>query len=299
MLKTFKKLSILDIVNLIMLVCITVIYIITFNKTPWRLSLFIIYFFMFLYLFVSIWLRSRNISNNVKTLFLFVHPVIFLFALFETFFMLLPYFNTSVYDSLLENIDVAILGVSPTLWIEQFSTPLLTDIMYLFYFFYFPMPLIILGWMLYKGKHKDIEKSMFSLLLCYYGAYLIYFFVPAQGPRFFLHESYSLVLNGYFLAAPIHAVIDALEPNKLDAFPSLHTAILTVTMIITFKNNRKIFIWFIIAAIGIIISLIYCRYHYFIDIVAGLIWAILITILAEKMYTYYSAFFTDHFGKRY
>jgi len=243
-------------------------------------------------------MRSTDLKNNYKVLLMFVNPVIFLFSIFESFFMLLPYFNNNRYDALLEKADLFILGVSPTLWVEQFISPMLTDILYLFYFFYFPMPLIILGWMLKKKKYKEIEKTMFIFLFCYYGAYLLYFLIPAQGPRFFLSESYTIPLKGYFLAGPIHAIIDTLEPNKLDAFPSLHTAILIVTMAVSYLYNKKIFIWFLPLTVGILISLIYCRYHYFIDIMAGLIWATFTLIFASFIYRKSSTFFIDHFGVR-
>ena len=62
------------------------------------------------------------------------------------------------YDALLDKIDIAILSVSPIIYIEQFTHPLFTDIFYLFYLIYFPMPIIILGVMFKKNMFVEVEK---------------------------------------------------------------------------------------------------------------------------------------------
>lgn len=291
----YKRLSIIDVLNFLILAVVVAIYIVTFNNTPYRWNLLFIYPALFIYLILMIYWRQARMPSEWKRRLMFINPIIFLFSIFESFYMLLPYFNSVRYDAILEKLDFAILGVSPTIWIEQFASPFLTDILYLFYFFYFPMPLILLGWMLWKGKYKEIERAMFIFLFCYYGAYITYFFVPARGPRFFLQDQYSVPLNGYFLAQAIHGLIDTLEPNKLDAFPSLHTAILITTMVVSYQYNRKMFYWFIPAAVGILISLIYCRYHYFIDMLAGLVWSIIAVLLASYIYKSISSRFVHHF----
>jgi membrane-associated phospholipid phosphatase len=193
------------------------------------------------------------------------------------------------------NIDHALLGVNPTVWIEQWAQPLLTDVLYLFYFFYFPMPLIMLGWMYAKGKLQEAEESFFLYLFCYYGAYILYFFIPVEGPRFYLNGLQNVALDGVVLSEPIRRLIDTLEPNKLDAFPSLHAAILTMTMLLTYRHNRKLFHAFIPCAIGITVSLVYLRYHYVIDVIVGFVWAIMSYQFAGKVYRSVRPALVPHF----
>jgi membrane-associated phospholipid phosphatase len=109
--------------------------------------------------------------------------------------------------------------------------------------------------------------------LCYYSAYVSYFFFPVEGPRLFLANLHTVKLVGIVFAEKIRNLIDFFEPNKLDCFPSLHSAILSVTMLVCHRHNRKMFWLFQPIAIGIMISLVYCRYHYVVDIVAGFVWA--------------------------
>lgn len=290
-----KRISILDAVNLLFLGIIILFYLSAFMRTPYQARLFFLYALLFLFILFMGWIRERFRYGRLTKLVLFVYPVIFLFSIFETFYMLLPFFNSLRLDAVMANIDHALLGVNPTVWIERWVRPLLTDIMYLFYLFYFPMPLIILGWMFAKGKLQEVEESFFLYLVCYYGAYIMYFFIPVEGPRFYLRGLHTVALNGVVLSEPIRSLIDTLEPNKLDAFPSLHAAILTVTMLVTYRHNRKLFYAFIPCAIGITVSLVYLRYHYVIDVIVGFVWAIMSYQISGKIYQAARTAVTAHF----
>jgi membrane-associated phospholipid phosphatase len=291
-----KRISILDAINLSFLGIIIIFYLIAFTRTPYAVRLVVLYALLFFFVLFMGWVRERFRYNRLTTMLLFVYPVIFLFSIFETFFMLLPFFNSLRLDAVMANIDRALLGVDPTVWIEHWVQPLLTDIMYLFYLFYFPMPIIILGWLYAKGKMQEVEESFFLYLVCYYGAYILYFFIPVEGPRFYLRGLQTVALDGVVLSEPIRSLIDTLEPNKLDAFPSLHAAILTITMLVTYRHNRKLFYAFIPCALGITVSLIYLRYHYVIDVIAGFLWAVASYRIAGKTYQAGRAAVTTHFG---
>ncbi|NUM89698.1 MAG: phosphatase PAP2 family protein, partial [Bdellovibrionales bacterium] len=219
----------------------------------------------------------------------------FMFLVFETFFMYLPYFNHNRYDMLLANIDVWLLGVYPTVWMEQWVRPWLTDVMYVVYFLYFPLPFLPLLTLYKRGKWFQLEGAFFSLLVCYYGGYTTYFFVPAMSPIYSLESMHRVPLEGVYFSEPIRGLIDFLEPNKLDVFPSLHTGILLTTMAITWGVSRRMFVWLLPLAAAILVSLVYCRYHYFIDIVAGAALSAASYLISQHLYRRYSTKFVPHF----
>jgi membrane-associated phospholipid phosphatase len=270
------KFSIIDILNLLFVFVIFLFYLAAFPATPYEWQPPIILLLLTILVLFAVYVRTSKKTPLADT-FLFSYPVIFLFSIFETFFMILPYFNTSRYDDLLNKLDFTLLGTYPTVWIEQFHHPLFTDLLYLLYLFYFPMPLFLLVYLYKKKRFDDLDKVVFAYLSTYYISYIIYFFVPALGPRF--NETLTGLqtikqLDGIVLAVPIRELINFLEPNKFDAFPSLHTAILTITMLGCYYYHRKLFKIFIPVAIGILISLVYCRYHYVVDMIAGFIIAV-------------------------
>lgn len=291
-----KKFSIIDFLNLSFLVVIMAFFLLAFTKTPYKIAAPLALGGLFLLMILKIYLRGMNKLGHWQPLLSVIYPALFMFGIFETFFMILSYFNTARYDNLLVQLDRYLLGVDPTVWFQRWIHPLTTDFFYILYFFYFPMPFFIVIWLYRKKMFKELSEAFFVLMFTYFGAYIMYFIVPAQGPRFFMADLHTVPLNGIFLAEHIRTLIDFFEPNKLDAFPSLHMAIVLTTLFICFKRNKKMFKFFLPVAVGIMISLLYCRYHYFIDMVAGAVWSISAYFIATRLYSAFNSRCFPHFG---
>lgn len=282
-----KKISAVDLINIVFLSVVFVLYIFSLRNSPYIFGPPLVFFITAAVIWFAIRLRQKPEVNKAGKLFLTFYPLIYLFVIFESFFMILPYVNLCRYDKILADIDFSWFGVHPTVWIERFIHPGLTDLMYLLYIFYFPMPLFILVY-LYKNKRFiELDKSVFIFMVVYYTAYIGYFIVPASGPRFYepLMQLQTKDLDGLFLSIPIRKIINFLEPNKLDAFPSLHSAISFTTMLVMVKYNKRMFWYFLPVIIGIFVSLVYCRYHYVVDIVAGVAWSMAGFIIGNRFYT--------------
>lgn len=281
------RISVIDGLNLSFLVLVSALA--TCSATPYALPLAIVYPALLAWLLLNFCWHDRRLA-------MFILPVVFLCAVFETFFMVVPYFSAWRADEVLARMDFALLGVNPTEWATRWAAPWLTEILYCCYLFYFPMPLILLGWMYARSMIPEVEQAYFVYLTCYYTAYVLYFMFPAEGPRFYLVGAHPAPLPGLVLTEPIRRLIDALEPNKLDAFPSLHAAILLTTMMFAFRHNRRMFAWFVGPAVGTIVSLVYCRYHYVVDVVAGFAIGALNYGLAKSVYARIRPRFAAHFG---
>ncbi len=300
MLHLYKKLSLVDVVNFLFWLAIFIFYLISFPVSDYKLHGFILLTGLLVFMIIIIKIRHKTSLPKWQKLLLLIYPAFFLAMIFDSIHLVLPYINSNVYDKELYEIDHWLLGVNPTVWIEQFINPALTELMYILYFFYFPMPLIILGYLYLNKKYKELDKSLVFMLITYYGAYLLYFLVPALGPRFYpeLLQQQSVSLKGLWLTDTIRNTISSLEHNKFDAFPSLHTAISLATIIIIAQYRKKWLWFFIPVLIGILISLIYCRYHYFIDIIGGVFWTLIAFAITEKYYEklyqkYFVAFFNE------
>jgi membrane-associated phospholipid phosphatase len=292
----FRKFSIIDFLNLFCLAVVVVFYGLAFPRTPYKIAAPLAFLGLFLFMTLMIYLRSKNIFDRQQVLLSILYPAFFVFGIFETFFMTLSYFNSARYDALMARIDRLLLGVDPTIWIQSWISPLATDFFHILYLFYFPMPFFIVVWLFRKKMFRELAESFFIFIFTYFGAYITYFFVPVQGPRFFMENLHTVPLKGIFLTGPIRALIDFFEPNKLDAFPSLHTAIVLTTLFICHKHNKKLFRVFLPISVGIFISLIYCRYHYFIDMVAGAAWSIFAYFVSTCLYSRYNPRCFPHFG---
>ncbi|MCX6581464.1 MAG: phosphatase PAP2 family protein [Candidatus Aminicenantes bacterium] len=292
----FKKFSIIDFLNFSCLAVVVVFYGLAFKRTPYKIAAPLAYLGLFLFMTLMIYLRSKNKFDRQQELLNFVYPAFFVFGIFETFFMTLSYFNSNRYDDLMVRIDRMLLGVDPTIWFQSWISPLATDFFYVLYFFYFPMPFFIVIWLYRKKMLRELGEAFFVFIFTYFGAYIAYFFVPVQGPRFFMENLHTVPLDGVFFTEPIRTLIDFFEPNKLDAFPSLHTTIVLMTLFLCFKHNKKMFRAFLPVSVGILISLIYCRYHYFIDMAAGAVWATFAYFVSTRLYSRFNPRCFPHFG---
>ena len=50
------------------------------------------------------------------------------------------------------------------------------------------------------------------------------------------------------------------------------------------KYNKKMFLIFIPLFLGILVAVVYCRFHYVVDIIAGIVWTIVAVTAAGFFY---------------
>ena len=218
----------------------------------------------------------------------------------QLYFMIAPIHGRD-FDFLLIEIDRWLFGVDPTVWLSKISFPLLTEVVQIAYSsFYFLF--IIVGYELYKKK--DREKFHYAAFLIVYGFYLSYigyFFLPAVGPRFTLHNFFTIdmELPGVFITNYLREFVNFGEsiakgiPNpaaivQRDVFPSGHTQLTLILMFITKKYKMKVtaFIW--ITGILLIFGTVYLRYHYVVDLLAGAVFMVLTVWSAKYIYAWWN-----------
>jgi membrane-associated phospholipid phosphatase len=81
----------------------------------------------------------------------------------------------------------------------------------------------------------------------------------------------------------IQEVLNMIEGVKRDAFPSGHTAIALTVLYLAFRYVRKLgWIW-LTPVILLVVATVYCRYHYVVDVIGGIILTI-VTLAAGELY---------------
>ena len=190
------------------------------------------------------------------------------------------------YDSLLIHVDHFIFGVHPTVWLERFTYPLLTEILQLVYSTFYFIP-IILAVLIAKAKRDDdLNYYMFNMIYMFYLSYVGYFLMPAIGPRFTLDHLQSFPLSGVWIMQDIQVLLNKLENIQRDAFPSGHTAITILTLYYAFKYHKTYAYILIPITVLMVYSTVYLRCHYVIDVIAGLLLVIIVLLSGPKLYKY-------------
>jgi membrane-associated phospholipid phosphatase len=176
-------------------------------------------------------------------------------------------------DNLLIKIDLVIFGVHPTVWMEQLFIPWVADVLALAYVSYYFMPLILLLILYFRGKPEEFSLTVTTLVLGYYLCFITYIFMPSIGPRFTLAYLQEVPLRGGIVLNSVVDTLNALEGNQRDCFPSGHTQTVLITLWFAFKYMRPVFRVYLPITMALILSTVYLRYHYVIDVVAGVAYA--------------------------
>jgi membrane-associated phospholipid phosphatase len=216
-----------------------------------------------------------------------------LFVFKEIYLMVRP-IHPMDYDWLFISIDHWLFGVNPTQWAAQFAHPVLTEMFQIAYFSYYIL-FLMLGIELFR-RHTIDEFNYGAFLVVYgfYLSYLGYFLLPAVGPRFTLHNFYAIdrELPGLFFTTPMRNFINAGEsissvlPNAIqivqrDVFPSGHTQLTLIVVYLGHLYHLKTRWIMTILGTLLIVSTIYLRYHYVVDLLGGALF-FLFTIWSGK-----------------
>lgn len=216
--------------------------------------------------------------------------VVTVLVIFNSLGSLIAGIHPATCDARLIAIDQAIFGVHPTVWLERFISPLLTNMLQLTYASYYFIPVSLGVVLIFRGRYGEFEKVLFGILLCFYLSYVGYLLFPAIGPRFTLSHLQTMELQVSPFIRTIQEALDALEKNKTDAFPSGHTAISLVSLYYAWKEREKILFTVLSPLVaGLIISTVYLRYHYVIDVIAGMVLAGLTLAIAPGLHRLLSA----------
>ena len=178
-----------------------------------------------------------------------------------------PAVRTMRFDSELLALDRWLLGETPSRLLAGLATPWLTEIMSLCYILF--MPLLFFSLLRYFFSRRELLGEFYAGLFTVYGlGFLGYLLVPAAGPWLAYPELFGNALTG----GPITALNQAMVlhgSNRIDVWPSLHSAVSTFILVFAWRHHRKEFYFLLLPVAGLWMSTLYLRYHYFIDLLSG------------------------------
>jgi len=195
-------------------------------------------------------------------------PFVLVVAIFTALGWIIPHLRTGTMDAPLARLDIRLFGNDPTRWFHSmpgwFAS--LLQLCYLSYYFLF----VALAVVLIRRREYRLMLSVSAVIVgCFFTTYALYYLVPAHGPRTFYTYAEPLPLGPATQA--IHDFLDRIENIKLDAFPSGHTALSVLCLVILFKLRSRAAKWLVPGVVGLIVSTVALRYHYAVDVIAGLL----------------------------
>jgi len=198
------------------------------------------------------------------------YPHLFFLFCFEEMGKLVHLVTPGWQDAKLIAADYWLTGVHPTVWLEQFATPARNDFMQFVYLTYFTYLLVVGGVLYYRKDWGAYWSVMAYSAVGYAIGYVIAILFPVQSPW----HSMAGAWHGPLVGGPFTATINFIEHYgrvRGAAFPSQHVAGAVAALWGGWGHRRWLF-WVMAPLVACMcISTVWGRYHYVLDVVAGLV----------------------------
>jgi hypothetical protein len=209
--------------------------------------------------------RSRRGGLNQK--FCFIASFAFVLWFYWAIERITPALGTRLRDGVLLALDQAMFGQTPAVYCERIAASWSTDLMSLCYTTYHFYLAIVVVHAIRDSNFANQQLSAY-LFTSFAIGFIGYLLVPALGPAITHPELFSGPLPGGTISRFIGNVV-AKGSSGYDTFPSLHIMITCILLDHDWRAVRQRFWIMVVPSIGLMISTIYLRYHYAVDLLAG------------------------------
>ena len=277
-----KPVDMLSLSMIALLSAVTVVFSRSLPSWGWLITRYCL--LAFAIVAIALYNRQSHAWKPVRTLYEFL-PIFIIPVIFDSLGDLIPSIWQRFLDDILIHIDHGLFGVHPTVWMERFIQPVLTDFLQLAYASYYFIPISLGIVLAVRKKEKNFDEAVFGIVLCFYLSYIGYLLFPAIGPRFTLNHLQTTGFQASPMALAIQNALNRLENTKTDAFPSGHTAVALMTLYYAWKARENVLFWVLFPVVSaLVISTVYLRYHYVIDVIAGILLNAFTIYLAPRIY---------------
>lgn len=175
-------------------------------------------------------------------------------------------------------------GIIPAAFFQKaFSnqpyTPILTEILNMFYMSHFIVP-VITAIIIWYQKKEHYWYFIIGLIALTYAGFITYIIYPAAPPWWATQYGYltdqPVYLTNFF---KYPTLVEFAGPNQVAAMPSLHMAYPCYICMYFMHVWGKKASWLIILPFGVAISTLYLGHHYVIDLAAGYLYAAIIFLI--------------------
>ena len=229
----------------------------------------------------SAWLHNKNKSPVVRLIRYFLPFVLLSYWYPETY-----YFNNFIFDHLdyrFVQADQSLFGCQPSL---EFSKHIpwawFSELMYFGYFSYYFIFFGTAIWC-YFFRKELLDKAIFVFVCSFYLFYIVFVIFPVVGPQFHFIWPLNEVPDGYFFCK-LMRFLQSIGEKPTGAFPSSHVGITLTVVIFVALHCRTLLKYVLPLFIILIMSTVYIKAHYLVDVIGGIASVIIIYPLVNMLY---------------
>ncbi|MBL0195001.1 MAG: phosphatase PAP2 family protein [Myxococcales bacterium] len=198
-------------------------------------------------------------------------------ATFTQLHYILPSASATSWDAQIYAADKALFHFEPAEAWDRYVNPRTTEWFSFFYYLYFGILLVhIVPMSLFERRMHVLREFSWGIFTVFCVGQLVYTLVPGFGPYRLLAARFEHPLEGdvfWPLVAKTVASFDG--THRTDIFPSLHTAVPSFFTLFAYRHRDKLpfrYTWPLMAFVttNIILATMFLRWHYLLDVLAGL-----------------------------
>lgn len=173
----------------------------------------------------------------------------------------------------LADLDYALFGTHPTIWIQRLHRPWLDELVAFFNVSYYAIAFVFAVPVLLLGRREHAWAGASIALFTYVVNYTLFVLLPAVGPRMIpeIEALRTARLDGGFFAW-LHTLLQGDQGAvRGNAFPSAHVSASVAWAMVAWRYQRSLswIIW--ILTLGTAFSTVYLGFHHAIDPIGGLL----------------------------
>ncbi|NTX58371.1 phosphatase PAP2 family protein [Myxococcus sp. CA039A] len=196
----------------------------------------------------------------------------------------IPALGLETQDAWLFSLDARVFGGStPSVWFQRWSAPWVHDVFSASYLAFHVYLHLAMAWAV-VGPRERAERFFSHVFSAYVPGIAGYYLVPAIGPVAAYPELFTAPLEGGWLTR-LNAAVVASGSSTYDLFPSLHVFITLVLLSHDARAHPWRFQALVPVAAALILSTLVLRYHYAVDLLAGVVWFIAFSAVFPRLQT--------------
>jgi len=181
-------------------------------------------------------------------------------------------------------LETSLFGCIPTLALQQLCrTPFLDYMGAFFYSLHFLAPTLF-AFILWKYSPQNFRKYTAVLAIGIYSALVTFLVYPTAPPWQAVGGVQRILFSvDTRIGIPFYKTIfDYVSSDPYAAFPSLHAMLPSIVLLYSLKIKKLRALPVLIYPVGVWFSAVYLGEHYVVDIIGGVLYAVLAFILVEK-----------------
>ncbi|MGE0141677.1 MAG: phosphatase PAP2 family protein [Planctomycetota bacterium] len=200
---------------------------------------------------------------------------------FSSLAWILPSIHPEPFEHRWVDVDRAWFGVDPTVWAQRLLLPPLVEVLQFCYAIFYFVPMIAVATIGVGRGWSAYQRALETILLGFTVSYLGYLWWPTLPPYRLLEH--SIPIRGVWLAETLHEALDRAEVHRWNCFPSGHTMLSVLSLTMLWRHQRRAF-WLLLPGVVLLVaSTVVLRYHYVVDVLAGLVGVVLTLLLARHV----------------